>query len=152
MNPVPHQILSAQACRKRWGLLGLCSMPLLGAIPYSQGYRLPLLGCPLLHLTGIPCPTCGMTRSFTAVVQGHWEQAVQFHLFGPLLFLFFMGVVLHLAVELKLRRRLVTCYTRLVSRRDLQFLAVATYLGYYLVRLFIVGYPEDFKTTLSLTL
>jgi hypothetical protein len=150
MDPVPHQMLSVQACRKRWGLLGLFSMPLLGAIPYSQGYRLPFLGCPLFHLTGIPCPTCGMTRSFTAVVQGQWEQAVQFHLFGPFFFLFLIGIVVHLAVELKLRRRLITFYTRFMSRRDLQVLAVITYLGYYFMRLFVLGYPGDFETTLAL--
>jgi hypothetical protein len=138
------QVLSAQDCHKRWGILGLFSAPLLGSVPYSQGYKLPFLACPILHLTGVPCPTCGMTRSFTAIAQGRWEQAVSFHLFGPILFLLFSGIVVHLSVELTTQHRWTTFYTRLINRRDFQILSITAYLGYYFARLFVVGYPDDF--------
>lgn len=32
--------------------------------------------CPLRALTGIPCPTCGMTRGVTALVHGNLEHAL----------------------------------------------------------------------------
>ena len=32
--------------------------------------------CPLRTLTGIPCPTCGMTRGFAALVHGDVEHAL----------------------------------------------------------------------------
>ncbi|MGB7416457.1 MAG: DUF2752 domain-containing protein [Thermosynechococcaceae cyanobacterium] len=141
--------LCPRACRNRWGLLGICSVPLLGAIPYGNGYRLPFLACPILHLTGIPCPTCGMTRSFVAISQGHWQQAVSFHLFGPVLFALFAIIVVHTAIELKTNHRWITFYTQSICRRDVQVLSIVAYFGYYFFRLLVLGYPENFESTLS---
>jgi hypothetical protein len=31
--------------------------------------------CPLLDVTGIPCPTCGGTGTVIALVHGHWREA-----------------------------------------------------------------------------
>ena len=45
---------------------------------------LPGLGCPLRHLTGIPCPTCFLTRATSAALTGDLSSAVRFHAFGPL--------------------------------------------------------------------
>lgn len=136
--------LSAQNCRRRWGILGFFSAPLLGAISYSHNYKLPFLACPILHLTGVPCPTCGMTRSFTALAQGRWEQAVTLHLFGPILFLLFAGIVVHTAVELATQHKWITFYTRLLCRRELLLVSLTTYLGYYCFRLLVLGYPDNF--------
>jgi len=33
------------------------------------------VGCPLRHLTGVPCPFCGMTRGVTAAVHGDLAHA-----------------------------------------------------------------------------
>lgn len=37
------------------------------------------IGCPIRHFSGIPCPTCGMTRSFLALFQGHLEESLYYH-------------------------------------------------------------------------
>ncbi|WP_233501322.1 DUF2752 domain-containing protein [Acaryochloris thomasi] len=136
--------MSRQGCRRRWGFLGLFSTPLLGAVTYGQGYKLSFLACPIRHFTGVPCPTCGMTRSFTAVAQGHWGPAINFHLFGPALFVVLSGTVLHLAVELATRQRYSTVYTQLINRRSFQIVSLCIYLGYYWVRLVWLGYPDEF--------
>lgn len=39
--------------------------------------------CPLRALTGIPCPTCGLTRSVCATLHGQWEAALDLHPLGP---------------------------------------------------------------------
>lgn len=55
---------------------------LTGAAMLGAGLVLPLLPatvglpCPLRSLTGVPCPLCGMTRSVTAAVHGHWGDAL----------------------------------------------------------------------------
>src|SRR6476620_4576547 len=41
--------------------------------------------CPCLRLTNAPCPGCGMTRSGSNLVRGHFLRAIQYHPFGPLL-------------------------------------------------------------------
>ena len=45
---------------------------------------LPGLTCPLRELTGIPCPTCFLTRATAASLRGDLGGAMAFHAFGPL--------------------------------------------------------------------
>jgi len=40
--------------------------------------------CMLRRMTGMPCPTCGATRSLRALGQGEVAAAVRFHPLGPL--------------------------------------------------------------------
>ncbi|MEI6359618.1 MAG: DUF2752 domain-containing protein [Synechococcus sp. ELA619] len=46
--------------------------------------ELPGLSCPLRALTGIPCPTCYLTRATCVSLRGDWLHALQLHAFGPL--------------------------------------------------------------------
>lgn len=60
----------------------------LGTLLLSQVYH-----CPFLWFTGIPCPGCGMTRAFLALVQGDFLAAFGYHpLF--LLVLVYAGILL----------------------------------------------------------
>ena len=45
-------------------------------------HPLPVALCPLKRMTGIPCPTCGMTRAFCNAVQGHWGSSLLWHPLG----------------------------------------------------------------------
>ncbi len=57
---------------------------LLVLVSPRWGFHLPWR-CPLRLVTGIPCPTCGLTRSLTASLAGEWQRAFAEHAFGPLL-------------------------------------------------------------------
>ncbi|MBA3502568.1 MAG: DUF2752 domain-containing protein [Myxococcota bacterium] len=39
--------------------------------------------CPLLALTGLPCPFCGMTRATIAIGAGEWDRAFALHPLAP---------------------------------------------------------------------
>ena len=39
----------------------------------------PPLACPLLSLTGVPCPMCGMTRASVALAHGNLGDALSFN-------------------------------------------------------------------------
>ena len=41
------------------------------------------MSCPLRRLTGVPCPTCFLTRATSAALTGDWPTAVRLHAFGP---------------------------------------------------------------------
>ncbi|MEJ1937304.1 DUF2752 domain-containing protein, partial [Nostoc sp. NIES-2111] len=103
LSPYP---LSCHGKLVRWGILGFSYAPLIGTYFYNQNYRIGFLVCPIRHLTGIPCPTCGMTRSFMAIGRGNWSQALGEHLFGPILLASFVVAIVHITLELLTKHRI----------------------------------------------
>ncbi|MFN8103791.1 MAG: DUF2752 domain-containing protein [Acidimicrobiia bacterium] len=75
--------------------------------------------CPLRLLTGIPCPACGLTSSFTELAGGHIGAATSASPLGPVLFAVFAVCAVALVVLLATRRRLALA--RLSGRRALMF-------------------------------
>jgi Protein of unknown function (DUF2752) len=49
--------------------------------------------CPFRAATGLPCPSCGMTRSWSAMGHGRVRDASGFHLMGPVTYLLAAGLV-----------------------------------------------------------
>lgn len=136
MFELSRHSLSRCARRVRWGILGLCWAPLVGSFFYNQGYKVPFLGCPFRHLTGIPCPTCGMTRSFMAIARGNLSEAVSQHLFGPIVFAGLLIAVAHIGVELLTGRQVSVFYSRFFQQRKLQLFFLVMFFSYYGLRLF----------------
>jgi hypothetical protein len=52
-------------------------------IPARRLDRGPVL-CPFRRITGLPCPTCGLTRSWNAALHGQLRESVAFHPLGLL--------------------------------------------------------------------
>ena len=50
--------------------------------------------CLFHNFTGLPCPGCGLTRSWVAMAHGHAGEALVWHPLGPLLFLSALGYTL----------------------------------------------------------
>ncbi len=73
-----------------WGSIFAVGGLLLAGWLWS-GLPTPL--CPLHALTGIPCPTCGMTRGLHCLLHGNPEAAF---LFNPLIMIILGGLVLYL--------------------------------------------------------
>jgi hypothetical protein len=119
----------------RFGTIG-CSCTLLAAIPlYASSDRWGWLGCPIRKLVGIPCPSCGMTRSLISLVRGDWLAALQYHAFGPFLFAGLILLGIHATMELVRDRPLRTFYTSLFDNRKLQLFLLLLFAIYYSLRL-----------------
>jgi hypothetical protein len=67
--------------------------------------RFPLVSCPLKSMTGIPCPTCGMTRAFVRITHGQWATAFHVSPLGALLALASVGVAIYGLLRLTVWRR-----------------------------------------------
>lgn len=52
---------------------------------WQPNLHLPGFACPLRALSGIPCPTCFLTRATCASLIGNFDEALRWHAFGPLL-------------------------------------------------------------------
>ena len=42
--------------------------------------------CLFYHLTGLPCPGCGLTRSFVFLGHADWQDALRWHPLGPAIY------------------------------------------------------------------
>lgn len=54
---------------------------LLAAVYVLGANFLGISSCPMVLLTGLPCPGCGLTRAALLFLQGHWKEAWQMHPF-----------------------------------------------------------------------
>ncbi len=79
---------------------GLTLAALLAALTARswQVLPLPLWSCPLRQLTGVPCPTCFLTRSVLATLRGDLVGGLRLHAFGPPLVLAAVAWMAHLLV------------------------------------------------------
>jgi hypothetical protein len=135
MFAISRSTLSDQARRVRYVKLGLSISPVVGAYFYSRTHQMPPLICPFRFLTGIPCPGCGMTRSFLAIARGDVHQAVFYNLFGPVLFAIFLLAVIHITLELTTGHKIKTFYTQLWNHKKLKSLSLTFILIYHTGRL-----------------
>jgi hypothetical protein len=52
------------------------------SLEYEQSF------CTIKLFTGLPCPTCGMTKSIVYFYDGNFKKSLDYHLFGPFLVIF----------------------------------------------------------------
>ena len=76
---------SPQMVVRLLGLMGLAVVALSFALGPSFWQGLPEM-CAFQAMTGLPCPTCGITRSFAATAHGQLGLAFHYYAFGPFLF------------------------------------------------------------------
>jgi len=76
------QILKPQERKNRWTFLGVASSIPAFLIFSRVGLTQRLWTCPFFKFTGIPCPSCGLTRSLISLSQGDFKTSWQYHSFG----------------------------------------------------------------------
>jgi hypothetical protein len=83
----------------------------LGALTVSfaasstRGWGIP---CLFHALTGIPCPSCGMTRAFLALSHGRFHEALDLHLASPCVYLAAWVILVLSTLQLLRGRDLLT--------------------------------------------
>lgn len=85
MTGAPPRLLDAGRRRARAWQAGTIAGVLLGARLAVASRPLPFDVCGFKHLTGLPCPTCGLTRALCCAVRGDWARSLAYHPAGPFL-------------------------------------------------------------------
>ncbi|MFB9315399.1 DUF2752 domain-containing protein [Nocardioides plantarum] len=89
--------------------------------------------CPFRRLTGLPCPGCGLTRSWVYLAHGQWHDSVAAHPFGPVAVA--MAVALVVSVVVALVRRGPLPDLDVLVRRPWVVAVVGAWLAFGAVRL-----------------
>lgn len=75
---------SPRSARLRRPLAVLAGAALLAPTLLRPGVSGPVL-CPMRRITGVWCPTCGMTRAVAWLAHGDLHQSLRYHPLAPLL-------------------------------------------------------------------
>jgi hypothetical protein len=71
--------------RGRWLLAGAAGVVALGLLRvWAPGDSVDGATCVTRRVLGLACPTCGMTRAFSALAHGDWSRALALHPLAPL--------------------------------------------------------------------
>jgi hypothetical protein len=103
---------------------------LLSVLIPLTGFGLNL--CWFNRMTGLPCPGCGLTRSFCFITHGEFAQAMRCNPFG---FFFYAAMVFTALRPFLLRWRRYAAFEQRAERSRLWLVAPATIL----IALFIYG-------------
>ncbi len=115
---------------------GWCAVTLIGLRlrPDPSGHgthqELGLPPCPSALLFDRPCPGCGLTTSWTALLHGQWRSAFEAHPLGPPLYLLFTAAAFVAGIAFLTHRRLVLTsipMSRALATTSLLFFAFGTY-------------------------
>jgi len=99
-------------------------------IPDGAVDHAPVL-CPFRLMTGRPCPACGLTRSWIALMHGNLRESIAFHPLGPL------TVMAAILVVLGVHQRFPGLI-RLINTRPVLAGGAAIVLAVWVVRFFTV--------------
>lgn len=119
----------------RYLTIGIYSFPLVTSFAITKGTKIVTPSCPIRHWLGIICPSCGLTRSFRSLADGDFSRSIDYHLFGPIVFIGLGIVSIHCLRELKQRSHLPICFSRYLTRLPVQIGVLISFYSYYLLRL-----------------
>lgn len=91
--------------------------------------------CPFRRLTGLPCPGCGLTRSWVYGTHGWWRESFLAHPFGAVAIAVVLGLAVA-AVVARVRGGSPPDLDRLV-KNPLAIGVIGTWLVFGVVRLFL---------------
>ena len=90
--------------------------------------------CYFHKITGLSCPTCGLTRSFHAVSHLRFQEAFQLHLMGPVIYFALVFLSLKFLFEIVSGKEIQIKVNPLLLKITL-FVFLCLWLEFWLIRL-----------------
>jgi hypothetical protein len=95
--------------------------------------------CPFLHVTGIPCPGCGLTRATYFLLHGDFRTAMRFHAFAPVLVLALAATGIAGALPAGTRETWVSNLETFERRSGIGLILLVGFMGYWVGRLIFLN-------------
>ena len=103
---------------------------------------LPGWSCPFLHVVGLPCPGCGLSRAVVALTHGDWRNSLELHAFA-LFFVLALTLIATATVLPHKHRNWLAGRLEIVERRTgITAILLISLVFYWLIRLLV--FPEAF--------
>jgi hypothetical protein len=131
---MPPRTLTSDARGSKAREAGVVALLLAAAASLNPDRPLPFEVCGFQWLTGLPCPTCGLTRALCHALHGHWARSLSYHPAGLLVAAVLVGWVVWSAIE-ACEGRLVGEALRVGIGRPLLGVGAALSLGFWIVRI-----------------
>lgn len=133
--------------RRQWFGLICAAVLALSAVMNGEHPTGGFQMCPMMALTGLPCPGCGVTRSMIHCTHGDFVGALKFHPAGPAMWLAAIIGATSLAWPERWRRGLAARYRE--KRKIVEqvtIVGIVLVVGFGVVRLvfYYVGAPGWF--------
>ena len=98
-------------------------------------FSLPGWVCPIFHLTGIPCPGCGMSRAIMLLLRGDLRGSLRYHAFAPIFLLTIVAVILASVLPGLITEPVVSKAEELEGKTRLTTIILIGLMLYWLARL-----------------
>ena len=98
--------------------------------------------CVFYELTGLPCPACGMTRSFVCFAHGHVADALHWNLLGPPLWLLLAFLLIRSLLTLTLRRPIFSVQLTTINRLSWAGISVLAMFGIARIILLTINHQK----------
>jgi hypothetical protein len=98
-------------------------------------FSLPGWVCPIFHITGIPCPGCGLSRAVMLLLRGDLEGSLRYHAFAPILLITVAGLILATVLPRSIIEPVVCKAEKLEGKTRLTAIILVGLMLYWLARL-----------------
>ncbi|GIK39797.1 MAG: hypothetical protein BroJett011_36300 [Chloroflexota bacterium] len=98
--------------------------------------------CPFLHVTGLPCPGCGLSRAVVLLLQGDWRASLGLHAYAPLFIVALLLVTWAAILPGQQRTWFIGRLEWVERRTGITAILLIGLMLYWLIRLLV--FPEAF--------
>ena len=98
-------------------------------------FSLPGWVCPIFHITGIPCPGCGLSRAIMLLLRGDLRGSLRYHAFAPIFLLTIVAVILASVLPRSITEPVVSKAEELEGKTRLTTMILIGLVLYWLARL-----------------
>lgn len=127
-----HQLSPPQQLNRYFLIVGI--VLIFSFTRFWNPEKMNLVPCYFHEITGHSCPGCGLTRSFHAIAQLNFQQAIELHPMGIIVYLLLVILLLKFILEIILQKEIRVTLNAWVKKFTLAGVFFV-WIGWWIIRL-----------------